>query len=231
MKELLLFPFRGVATERENSVAKKIAKTIAGYFIVMILWGLFLLGLSSVVEIPQHNAGQEAIQKLAHLHPYLRLFMVAIVAPTIEELMFRLPLKPKKYYLVISTLVLSFYLSLAVFSSALIIDYHWLWAGIIALIMSIVVWFFHKGIGKFIATHRLLVIYISCLVFALLHYETYDFTRNIGITLIIIGQLTFLAFYMAFARLKYGFSYAVLVHCLHNFLVSLALMNGEITGN
>lgn len=221
MKEMLLFPFCGKVTERDYSIFRKLWKTFLGYILVVMLFVIFATTIVLIFKVEQNDMMKDVMNRLAGLNPYLRFLLICIIAPSVEELAFRLPLKIKKKSFLIAMPFLGFYLSSVILNLLGITEDVLIYAIGITLLFAVSVWAKFPQVSSFLQKNQFLWLHFLSIVFALIHYETYDFTKNLGLTLIIIGQLSILAYYMAFVRLKFGFAYAVLVHCLHNTLVAL----------
>lgn len=224
MKEFLLFPFRGKVAIENYSVFKKIAKTILGYFKMMFLLFLLMVGVVLIFDFEGENIPKKVINRMEGIPFYGRIFLMCLFLPFLEELAFRLFLKPKKRNLIIGISVFCFYSSLFVLGLIGLKDNSGYFGVLCMLLAGLSARYYFEKLKVFFEKYKLFIINILAFTFAIFHYDTYGFFDNPKFAVALMSGVLFIAYYASFVRLKFGFAYAVLVHCLHNTLVLLPII-------
>lgn len=219
---MLLFPFCGKVTERDYSIFRKLWKTIVGYWLIMLLWMIPIVIIFVIMDIDRSNAADKAINRIKIDSIYWRIFLVCLFLPFLEELAFRLSLKFSKINLTLGLSLFCFYILATIMKE---LDLHKSIRIIASLLFSILVgvkiWVNNDVVRVFLTRNNMLMISVLCFSFAIIHYNDYNFKSSPHTAVISMIGALFIAYYLSFVRLKFGFAYAVLVHCLHNTLVSL----------
>jgi len=141
------------------------------------------------------------------------LLKVVIIAPFLEEFLFRAILKPNKLYL-------SFFLFATSLFSFNLFSFNTYVVIFLSFFISIS-FFFSKiemNYKKYNNNYKKLV-YGSSILFGLVHLTNYDVTLHLLLFYLILTlPKIYLGFSLAFIRVKFGLIYAILFHSLHNAL-------------
>lgn len=211
--ELLNFIRTGKFAKSKPTV-KSILLLLFTYLIFAIPITFPLILLNAFDLIPEHiSQTQDTSLKL--------LLAITIVAPVIEELIFRLALIPKYSYI-------SFSLSLviiAISKSIWEINYGYE-LYLLALPAFCLAHYIFKGKSFNTTKHFRLIVHVSVVLFAFMHINNFidvEFWVYFIIPILTAPQIL-MGYILSFTRLKYGFIYGVLLHMLINFTVSLPLI-------
>lgn len=150
-----------------------------------------------------------------------------ILAPLVEEILFRLPLRYSPLNLALSVCLWSLLITLTLSSANTIGTLHSTAALII--LGSVLLRFRLKNSVRSQSAHRMfqrwlpILFYGSALSFGLLHITNYNFTTVIGeawtlAPLLVLTQIEG-GIFLGFIRLRYGFWWGVLSHGFHNAIV------------
>jgi hypothetical protein len=179
--------------------------TSADYFVVNILNYESVINLvsSSTKEIGKEN-----------------IFKIVIIVPIIEEILFRLILKPTRLYVGIFSLFFSFYLLNRNFTNANFMELTFYLKLSIAIIISMLIYLKSDLYVSFIKKHIKYFIIISIIIFGLahisnikpLHFQLFLFYPIFVIPQMIIG------YFITNIRLKLGFLWGILLHCFVNLI-------------
>lgn len=146
------------------------------------------------------------------------LIIVGILAPILEETVFRLPLSFKKGDLMVSSITLTGIISYK-FSDKLNL---FLIISIAVILSVLIIYILVKTnqmfLDKFRENYGKIIVYSSILIFALLHFTNFnDFQLELlPIYLILILPPFLIGLFATFYRLKLGFVYAILLHIIIN---------------
>ena len=150
------------------------------------------------------------------------VWMIVLLGPLIEELVFRLNLKVTY----INTMVL---LILLFMGSFILLENKILQVILLLIIFSAMVWICRGGetaissINRFYSRHFRWVFYFSCFAFALLHVGNFDGLNDWAYLLapvLVLPQLI-MGFILGFIRMKYSFLAGVILHVTVNSLCTL----------
>ncbi|MBE9468798.1 MAG: CPBP family intramembrane metalloprotease [Bacteroidetes bacterium] len=215
-----------IKLKSENALyIKKILITIC-ITIVSVITGLFLFVLSNLILtklniVPPDVVNHGKVLAIETFSIYQIFFLSAILAPIIEEIIFRLPLIFNNLYLALS--ISSFYLLLKLLAK---VDFYMGNYDFEYIITHTVI-----GVSLFIVTLLILKIkwvkntllniyknkfgllfYSIAVVFGIIHYpgelSLYMFSLTI--------PQTIAGIFNGYVRLKFGFQYAVLMHLITN---------------
>jgi len=144
-----------------------------------------------------------------------KIFSIVLLVPFVEELIFRGFLKFNKKYIlalsIISYIVLCFsFVKQEEIRTILIIAIFIF--GLLALFYSR----FYQWLIRFIGNNLKLLIYISSLLFAIIHFSNYEDFELIN--LVVITQKIVAGLFLAFIVYKYNIWYSLLFHALNNMI-------------
>ncbi len=138
------------------------------------------------------------------------LFLVMIIAPVSEELLFRAILRPSKInfslfcfsilFFLFQFLEISFYLSV-----------------IVSISSAVIIYLVGININSFIHNNFINIIYISVVIFASLHIFSFKLTYSLLVALpLLMLPKIYLAFALSFSRVKYGLFSCIFLHSIIN---------------
>ncbi len=183
-------------------------------FIIVFLLSLPLNAVSNIISGFLHLQGISHDLKGMN---QLKLWELVLLAPVLEETLFRFLLKPTHkniiYYFIILSFPLVINLIKGKYHHALIIVF-------LALIplMLLLKRSYLKKVQKYFLKHFALFFYLSCLAFGLLHvtnFHPFSYMLLLLAPLLVLPQL-FLGTVLGFVRMKYGIVYSILFHILMN---------------
>jgi membrane protease YdiL (CAAX protease family) len=156
----------------------------------------------------------------------LTFILAALIAPILEESVFRLPLKFKSL-----NLWISFSLLAAIF---LKISYKinlFLFISLAIIVLSLITFFIldrkrvFKRLENFWCKKFWFVFYFSSIFFGFLHFTNYQFDyRNLPLIFIIVLPQTISGIFNGYLRVKFGFIWSVFLHFLNNSLLFIPFL-------
>ncbi|WP_165499672.1 CPBP family glutamic-type intramembrane protease [Pedobacter frigidisoli] len=161
----------------------------------------------------------EKVDVLKKYGIYAMLFLGCLVAPFIEESMFRWHLRKKYatiYFICFSLAIISAYF----------LNSNYLYFPIFTFFLIIAL-ILHSYFKRISTTRKQLfwrkaypfIFYYSGVLFGLVHYTNMkDLTLDNPVFLIFVSSQAFGGLSMGYLRIKYGFWYSVLFHCCFNFI-------------
>ena len=213
-----------IKPESENiNICKKQAWKI---FLQCFLYQLFFLFLSAILFSIFHflleDIWMEKIQyridfdSLFQQKRYSSILIISIIAPFLEEIIFRLPLVLRQTYVkyaLFSSII--YFFSLIWAKSDLV---YFLYAGIIILIFSSLLIVRENIIEKLNTRYRKQIVWGSVLLFSVIHFGNFEPLTIQTLPLICIRQIPVLSFavFATYLRLKSGVMYAILFHFFVN---------------
>ncbi|GER59123.1 CPBP family glutamic-type intramembrane protease [Patiriisocius marinus] len=215
--------------EQGKSDFSKSFSLLIKLFIILILFKILYLALVLGIEL----SASVTIPKVANdlefdnYNGLLKFTLVALIAPILEELTFRLGLKFSK------TNVLFFIAGITYIFLKIIIQLEWyiclIMVAVITLLFSLVLK--NKLLQKlkdFWKKNRLLLFYFLLFSFTFLHITNFKLDNAILIYLPLLMLPHLLAgFVFSYARLKSGILLAICLHVLNNGLFALPLLLGD----
>ncbi|MEM6254906.1 MAG: CPBP family glutamic-type intramembrane protease [Cyanobacteria bacterium P01_D01_bin.156] len=209
-----------------NSIRNRIFRLYAPHLLAILLIGIVI---SQVVSETDNILFEDI---LSDLSVSLIFFLVVVMAPIIEEIIFRLPLRPSALSLSIPFSIAILYLSTFLRMNSAIPS---------------VVGFMLLGFNVYLAKRQLKVFrlqqiyrrfsrpifYLSAILFGVIHIGNYDSRVWALMPLLVLPQ-SVLGLFWGFVRVRYGLSWAIFAHALHNgcvmapFLITLGLGSSEL---
>lgn len=222
MVEFLRFIFKGRFEVLNLSIFETIKQVIFGYFKNIFLY----IGIVSIFYFIGYSSGEKSPSvRRDNVPDFFKYLFICIVLPFMEELVFRLPLKPNKINLYISLLLLNVLFFLI--SRKYFYDIQYLRYIIFCLLLGIsisVIYFKHEPIMVYIKDNLFVFIHISSVLFCLIHYWNFDFTNKAITPYLLMLLMLMNGYYFAYTRMKFGISYAIFIHAFHNILISFPLL-------
>ena len=195
--------------------------SLLGYDLFLTFISAFFIAFPTMKHL-----GASATGGLARAGPWI-LFLIA---PVVEELSFRLPLRFTEINLTISALLVTLFTvrrllaTFGIFGPAT----RWLWSAVFAISMASVVLVLlrtepvKRFASKIWRDHFRSVLYVSCFAFGLFHISNYRFSSFSAETLLLAPLLVLPqligGFILAFARMRLGMIWCIVLHAATNFL-------------
>ncbi len=161
-------------------------------------------------------------KELRNNYPF---WFVIFLGPFFEEIIFRLPLKISKRNTVFALIFLSIYFIGDKLSNIDIYSFY-TWLKFLAIVGFSFIYFF-KGsliekLNELINKYHAKFIILSSLLFGLVH--VFNFTEGLPKQLLVfipfyVMPLITLGFVLSYQRMKNGFLFALIIHCLYNFII------------
>lgn len=150
---------------------------------------------------------------------------VVIVAPVVEELIFRLQLKSYSLAVIfyaglgvffLNKLFTGFTLGISVFAvlSIAVVVFLWLWES-------------KTKRTRFVNVYFKYHFYFTAIIFGLVHISNYNnpFKFGFSVLLLVLPQ-TFVGFILGYVRMRFGVSKSIIMHAAYNFIPALGLLAG-----
>jgi len=195
--------------------------TIQGFLLLLFTYLIFaipitfpLILLNAFDLIPEHiSQTQDASLKY--------IMAVIIFAPVIEELTFRLLLIPKYSYISFSLSLIIIAISKSIWGTNYGYELY-----LLALPAFCLAHYIFKDKSFNTTKHLRLIVHVSVVSFAFMHiFNFIDVELWVYFIFpILTAPQILMGYILSFTRLKYGFLFAVLIHMLINFTVSLPLL-------
>lgn len=192
-------------------------------YIILILLKVFCFGISyfldyyGIFEMPKHITGE----KIRSYNPVLKILMIAIIAPIIEEFTYRIGLLFSKRNLTIAIIGISY------FTLKNLSELDRLYCILIALGIGVTLYLslnqkFADLFSKFWKMNRRKIFYGLLLIFSLLHLANYELTNELLIfsPIVILPHLV-AGFIYSYARLNSGIILAICIHSFNNGIIPL----------
>lgn len=204
------------ATKNELFIAFK--QFLVFDFVVSITWGILIAILFIVFDDMK-----EIIKSKENFNastPFIKILLFSVLAPLLEELAFRLGLKLTKTNISISLGVQAIIILqlCGVISNPIYIRL--IWMGIASLILYLLLKTKHIS---FLKKNYNYFVYYNIFLFSIMHISNYtytSYTHYLFIPFLVSMHIVF-GTYQSYARIKYGFYFALFVHGFHNFVIIL----------
>ena len=207
-----------------ESIAKEDSASIKS----LILFYILMEGLFIIVMVPFALAGIAPENSLSNLKESgLPFWFIAFIAPALEELAFRLPLKRSRFIFMISFSVICWYISkyLPIFAGQTYSGQHlWLRLSISIAAGFILGYLLTKPLQK---VRFGVVFYVFAFLFGFLHISNYagqitSFAVAIYVLIYLLNKVAF-GMFAGYIRVRYTIFASIAVHFLTNFLPMLAI--------
>lgn len=208
---------------RTKSTKQKIYDTI-GLLILKMLFLIPVVLFFAVVYDPENIQKGNMSERFT---PMILLLVGVVILPFLEEALFRLSLKFKPIYLALTSSVFCYYIltKLVFHSKFSLVDESFLMRIVISISLGLFFYpiinikSFKKSLSKFWTQHFRSIYYISCLVFAWMHYSKYElnWTNILLLPILTLPQLMSALIY-GYIRVSYGFRYPLLLHMSNNLI-------------
>jgi len=185
---------------------------------------LIIMGLVVGSSLDDQHQFKELLKTLS---PLVLFFMVAILAPLLEETIFRLFLRFHTLTLFASILAGALFFIPRNEGVSL-----WIVSGVFAFIFLGLVGLYlqpehaTKVLKKFWEQHFWVLYYASVLIFGLAHISNYNlpvWKLTLLAPILVLPQIL-LGFILGYLRIRFGFVYAVLLHAFHNGILILPVI-------
>jgi membrane protease YdiL (CAAX protease family) len=212
------YPSQPVASQNVRATAGHVLRLYS--LAIAILLPLFIL-IATVTS--RLGAKTHPINELLTAMPlYMVIFLAVIMAPLIEEFIFRLPLRYSPLNVALPVAFLIFLLPFEAFvlvpgAAALRL------VGAAAVGLAIYLGLHRRGQAKghaFYTKYIAWIVYISAILFGALHIFNFDPKTYWIAPLVVMPQFT-LGIFLSFIRLRHGFGWAIGTHGFHNFCALL----------
>ncbi|WP_344930967.1 hypothetical protein [Aquimarina addita] len=220
----------GFADKKERS-KKELVFFLIKMFLILVFFKISTFGIAyfleslDIFEIPANlNRG-----RFRNSSDFEVLFLIAVYAPIVEELTFRLPLKFSKWNLIISAMGLNLAI-LKIFG-----EIEYLYCFIISAAIGITLYLFLKQntielFQKFWTNNKLIVFYFFLLIFSFLHLKNYELTAEVLLfSPVIILPRILGAMVYSYIRLSSGILLAICFHAFNNGIFKIITIISDYT--
>ncbi|SNS46923.1 CAAX protease self-immunity [Belliella buryatensis] len=205
-----------LATKRiryfKGSIFQKIFLILFGYFFINLILNLIIIyPLSELFPVIEEAYRDEF--KL----DYGYFFLIVLLLPLLEELIFRLPLKLSNWRIHFPFLIIV----LSTFAFHMYVGFAFLTIWVVSMNLLIIKRYYNR-LMKFWIRKRVAIFWTSCFLFGVVHTTNFDPS-------ILPWYLYFVVFFpqliggvfIGIVRLRFGFWYGVLLHSYFNAVVTL----------
>ncbi|MDC8005305.1 hypothetical protein POV27_14680 [Aureisphaera galaxeae] len=214
----------------EKSTKAKVYDTIGLYILKLILLIPVVLFFALVYD-PENV---QSVSMAERFSPMLLLLVGAFILPLLEETAFRLSLRFRPLYFVLSSIVFTYYiLTKAVFFTKMsAVDESFVTRVAISVLVGVVLFpivnlkTVKDKLIEFWTLHFQSIYYVSCVIFAWAHITKYELnlTNVLLLPILTLPQLMSALIY-GYMRVSFGFMYPLLFHVGTNFLaISISLL-------
>jgi len=186
---------------------------------------VFFLSWLQVFEVPVNITSA----KLQNSSDFEVLFMIAVYAPIVEELTYRLPLKFSKWNFIISAMGLNLAF-LRIFG-----EIEYLYCFLSSTAIGIILYPFLKQskivlLREFWTKNKLIIFYFFLLVFSFLHLKNYEITTEVLLfsPVIILPRILGAIIY-SYIRLSSGVLVAICFHAFNNGIFKIITIISDFT--
>ncbi len=199
---------------------------------VLFLLNLFISILLAILIVQLFDAEKTAMVDMEDkFSPIVILLLGGLLAPFLEEIVFRLSLKFKPIYLSLSTALLFFYfISKFYFNTGYInLENNFLLRFSISILLGVITYFvstkYSNNLKKIWNNNFNWIYYFSIIFFGFAHITTYELnTENILLMPFLTLPQSVGGIITGYVRIKYGFIYACFFHSINNlFALSFAI--------
>lgn len=217
LKNSLKFILKGEYNENTYNIFKNLKIIIKEYFFILISYIVIIALLSSMGML---DSGKSP-KKLTDIMPEgVALFMVIILAPFIEEVVFRLPLKVKKANILIANLTASLFVYISL--EKRFGDFTYLLLPISITVGYITLYKF-EYIIKLLNDKQVWLVHILSWAFCLAHFGNYHSEINPS-TITYMFLILIHGYFYSYIRLRFGIGYSIFAHSFNNILMSLPII-------
>lgn len=213
----------------EGNFHVKLKRLLISYAICMgfvFLSTLFIYIIGQLFNIDINSLTNKVDKKESYYH----LFLLILIGPLLEELLFRAFLNFKK-----ETLFISIFLALIFFATD-VSYYHlptkqtFIQITLALFVSSVIFIFSQKNIDK-LKHYFGFFLYISILVFALVHIKNFFPLKDeiIWIYPILVLPQFFMGFALAFIRVRNGLIWSIVLHIMINSLPALIMLTSMLS--
>ena len=185
---------------------------LLGFYIVAVISiGMFLFIVSLFLHVEHKNIS---------LTFYERIIFAVLLAPIIEESLFRLLLVFNK-----RNLFYFFVMCVGLFITFLVREsYFKLFLFILLSLISIIIYFYFEVIKSFLVKNYRCFFYFIVVLFAVLHLFNFNGinSHNLFVAIILVVPQIILGLILGYLRIKYGIAYSILFHAIVNLSVLLS---------
>ena len=199
-----------------------IAKEDSASIKSLILFYLIMQGLAIMVMVPFAVAGIAPENALSNLKESgLPFWFIAFIAPALEELAFRLPLKRSKFILMISFSIICWYISkyLPLFAGPTYSGQHlWLRLSVSIAVGLVLGYFLTKPLQK---VRFGMIFYVFAVLFGFMHISNYagqitSFAIALYVLIYLLNKVA-MGMFLGYIRVRYTILASIAVHFLNNF--------------
>ena len=211
-----------------SASATKVAHPLiwASYLLVYDLFLSLLIGFFVVFPLRKYFGASFVGQSAPR-------WTLILLISTIEELIFRLPLRYTAVNLTISALLFALFATLTLLSrfgnfGLATFTERWLWSAVVAIVIASIAFVLLRAERVKRITNRIwlhhfgAVLYFSCVAFGLVH--VYNFTSitiaNLFLAPLLVLPQIISGFIFAFGRMRLGMIWCIVLHTAHNVLFS-----------
>jgi hypothetical protein len=216
--------------KNKNTVIKEKKIQIFFYFVLLMVFIVYLSNTLStfviyVIDVDTFNFLTQNFQKKAYIgNKFTNVFFLLLYFPLLEELVYRLPLRIKKYNLLISAFLFIFFLQGQGLKDFYTLNNVLFFKIIIFFLISVFLFYKEKIMIDFLNQYFSYFFYFITFVFAFSHIWNFVDTltlKNFYLIPLLIPPYLISGYFFGFFRVKFGFLWGLLAHTIMNIPVVL----------
>lgn len=206
--------------KKGKGLALDFFKVLAMHEVLTLLALLLVIVFAIFVDVPR-NSAQAGLTTLAPLWAFL---IPSVIAPVIEEFTYRFWLKFSRISLSTSFAFLAYFIANNLLNSNYYrIDDTFIYELLIVGVVFISVWLLlaiksvYNSLQSVFSKYPAILLYVSAIVFAFIHIANFPLTgfQYLYSPIIVLVQFV-MGIVLAYARVRYGILFPVLIHIIHN---------------
>ncbi|VDH03539.1 Uncharacterised protein [Bergeyella zoohelcum] len=223
MNEIIHFLIKGKLSQNSFGLIGNLKFVVSRYFGVLFSFLILAIIFSFFGMLKSDGEVTSGIEK--KFPDGIRILLVCIIAPVLEELIFRLPLKINKINLSISLVCFSlfmFFLMKSNFPQNDILRY--LFVCILFFSCLYLILYRYNDVNAFLKNHYIIFLHLLTISFCLAHFGNYNFKTKSIVPYLIMFSVLLNGYLFSYVRLRFGIQYSIFIHMFHNTLVTLPII-------
>ena len=205
-----------------GKILKQVLRLYTAHFLLVMVAGALIAQISGAQD-------DSIISDVIADMPAWQVFLNAVVAaPVIEEIIFRLPLRPFALNIAFSGSIVACLILASVVTGQIFLF-------IVGMLAGLNLYLLIKRsrlqiLRPFYARYARIIFYFFTLLFGAIHITNYEPAVWPLLPLLVLPQ-TIVALWLGFVRLRYGFKWAIFAHAFHNGCLLLPICLTKLFGS
>ncbi len=228
MKQIFDFIYSGEVNGDIFNTWGNIKFILSKYFLILLTYILIAILLAFLGVLSSN--GEVTVEHAKKIPTIVKIFLVCLFVPIIEELIFRLPLISSKINIIVS--LFCFTIFLYFFTRKYFISYEYFKYFFISVFFIGCMYFpifKYEYVHNILTGNKVFMIHFYSILFCIAHFGNYNFNSNTFTPYLISLSVLINGYYFSYIRLRFGIEYSIFIHMFHNTLVSIPMIIKYIT--